>query len=176
MAFFKLLSGENWEIYTIDGAVPCEDIQVVHIKHPKWKTISKLPPMGRKPVRLPLLVHPSTADATQRTSFLPPWKENDREFCLHCFLSLLYLSNPIGKKKANKKQQTGNIKKFEIQRYSISKQDLLLFFCSSNEPHTVTQPLNWVLILFSCHKTTSKMQREIGYLSHFLSYVALIKV
>lgn len=115
MAFFKLLSGENWEIYTIDGAVPCEDIQVVHIKHPKWKTISKLPPMGRKPVRLPLLVHPSTADATQRTSFLPPWKEDDWEFCLHCFLSLLYLSNPIEKNKQTKNNRLETSKNFKYK-------------------------------------------------------------
>lgn len=143
MAFFKLLSGENWEIYTIDGAVPCEDIQVVHIKHPKWKTISKLPPMGRKPVRLPLLVHPSTADATQRTSFLPPWKEDDWEFCLHCFLSLLYLSNPI-KKKTSKQKTTD----WKHQKISNTK----IFYLKAGPPLIFLQ-LQWA----THHHTTTEL-------------------
>lgn len=110
----------------------------------------------------------------EHLSCLPEKKMIENFVCVasfHCYTFLILLK----KTKKNKKQRTGNIKKFQIQRYFISKQEVFSFFCSSNVPHTITQPLNWVLILCSCHKTTSKMQRKTGYLSHFLSYVAIIQ-
>lgn len=110
----------------------------------------------------------------EHLSCLPEKKMIEDFVCIasiHCYTPLILLEKKNRQRK--EKQQTGNIKK--NQSYFILKQEVS-FCCSSSVPYTITQPLNWVLILCSCQKTIPKMQRNIGYVSHFLSYAALIQV